>query len=98
MAVPPEPTKSPEEELLIVPVPALVAILWALRKEKGSPLTEAEVLACRDSAECIAMPISVAQKIAHERGYEDVDPENVWADWESFRVAHLADDGNPRIG
>lgn len=36
--------------------------------EKGSPLTEAEVIAIRDGAECIAMPASVAAELeaSHE--------------------------------
>ena len=52
-----------EESIEIVPVPALVAVLLNKEKEKGSPLTEDEVINIRDGAACIAMPISVIPKL-----------------------------------
>jgi len=76
-----------QEELLIIPVPSLVAILLALEKEKASPLTEDEVTAARDKCACIAMPVSVAAKVAEERGYNDLDPENVWEQWQAFLIS-----------
>jgi hypothetical protein len=79
------------EELLLVHVPALVAVLLNAENEKESPLTESEVIKIRDSAQCMAMPIDVAEKDAEERGYADIDPENVWEDWQSIRK-ELADD------
>lgn len=79
------------EELLLVHVPALVAVLLNAENEKESPLTESEVIKIRDSAQCMAMPIDVAEKVAEERGYADIDPENVWEDWQSIRK-ELADD------
>ena len=71
--------------LILVPVPALVALLLNREEAKGSPLTEQEVLAIRDGAECIAMPHDVAAKVAEQRGYDDIDPENAWADWNAIR-------------
>ena len=44
--------KDSEEELIPVPVPALVAVLLNKESEKGSPLTEQEVLEIRDNAAC----------------------------------------------
>ncbi len=82
----PEPADA-GDDLLIVPVPALVLLLINARSAKGAELDKAEVLAIRDGAACIAMPPDVAQRVAEGRGYDDVDPENVWDDWEAFRAA-----------
>lgn len=73
------------EDLIIVPVPSLVATLLDRERAKGSALTEEEVLAIRDAAPSMAMPRDVAQKMAESRGYEDIDPENAWAEWQRVR-------------
>ena len=73
------------EELLIVPVPALMAVLLALETEKGAPLTEDEVIRARDNAEAIAMPKSAFDAVTEGRGYLDLDPENIWEEWLEFR-------------
>lgn len=73
------------DELAIVPIPALVAILLNREQQKGSPLTEKEVLAIRDGAVCMAAPRDMAAKLAERRGYEDIDPENAWEDWNAIR-------------
>ena len=75
-----------KEELIIFCVPSLVSTLLNREKEKGSPLTEAEVLAIRDSAPAIAMPPDVAAKVEADRGYKDIDPENCWEEWKQARV------------
>ncbi|CAN5340711.1 hypothetical protein BH09SUM1_BH09SUM1_16300 [soil metagenome] len=76
---------SQEERLLIVPVPSLVATLLRAERDKGSPLTESEVLAIRDKCPSIAMPVDVAAKVTTERGYDDIDPENAWEGWQAIR-------------
>ena len=76
-----------KENLIIAPVPALVAVLVHLEQEKGSALTESEVLAARDRAACIAMPRSAYQAVTDARGYADIDPERVWEDWLAFKTA-----------
>jgi len=73
------------EPLVITPMPALVVLLVHLEKEKGAPLTEAEVIEARDKAACVALPVPEAVAIAQARGYQDLDLENVWADWLSFK-------------
>lgn len=78
--------EEPEERIEIVPVPALVAVLLNKEREKGSPLTEDEVIEIRDNAACIAMPITVIPKLEEERGYADIDPELAWEEWQSVRV------------
>ncbi|RIV83882.1 hypothetical protein [Aurantiacibacter zhengii] len=76
-----------EEPLDIIPVPALVAVLLHAEREKGAPLEEAEVLHIRDNAECIAAPRSAHIAMVQERGYDDLDPENIWEEWRAFRAA-----------
>ena len=74
-----------DEPLDIVPVPALVAVLLHAEREKGAPLDEAEVIALRDNAACIAAPRSAHIAMVKERGYDDLDPENLWQEWRQFR-------------
>lgn len=73
------------EELLIVPVPSLVSTLLFHEDQKGSPLTEPEVLEITDKAECIAMPRDAAAAVAEARGYDDIRPEHAWEDWQAIR-------------
>lgn len=67
----------------------LVMLLVARERQKGSPLTEAEVLEVRDEAACTQMPLSQA-----ERFYAALDaqlpiprlaPERVWEQWQAVR-------------
>ena len=74
-----------DEELVIVPIPPLVTMLLNRERAKGSPLTEAEVLEIRDGAICMTMRASAARKLAEERGFDDIDPENVWEEWQAIR-------------
>lgn len=69
----------------IVFVPALVAILLNKEREKGAPLTEAEVIAIRDSSAAIAMTREQHLKMIAARGYMDIDPENAWEAWQEAR-------------
>lgn len=75
-----------DEELLIVHVPALVAVLLDREKEKGAPLTQAEVLSIRDNASCIAMPRFAQMQVEQGRGNADIDPENAWREWQVARL------------
>ena len=47
--------EEPKERLVPTPIPALVAILLNKEREKGSPLTEDEVLEIRDNAVCMML-------------------------------------------
>jgi hypothetical protein len=73
------------EDLIIYPVPSLVATLLNRERTKGSPLTEEEVIQIRDSCEAIAVPRDVARKMDESRGYLDIDPENCWEEWQRAR-------------
>ncbi|WP_073975638.1 hypothetical protein [Erythrobacter donghaensis] len=69
----------------IVFVPALVAVLLNREREKGAPLTEAEVIAIRDSSEAIAMTREQHLEVIAARGYLDIDPEHAWEAWQDAR-------------
>jgi len=81
--------KDEQEELVPVPIPALIAILLNQEQEKGSPLTEQEVLEIRDNAACIMMPISSIKSMEESRGYADINPEYVWEQWQEAREEYL---------
>ncbi|TAK93504.1 MAG: hypothetical protein EPO09_12430 [Aquabacterium sp.] len=57
-----------------------------MEKTQGRPLTETEVIAIRDKAVCIAMPVSVAAEMEAKRGYPDIVAEAVWPEWQSARL------------
>lgn len=74
-----------EADLIPVFIPALGAILIVAEDKKGEPLTMDEVLSLRDDAACIVMTHIDAAKLAESRGYDDLDPENCWYDWQMLR-------------
>ena len=74
-----------DEPLVLVFVPALVAVLQHAETDKGEPLSEEEVIAIRDNAACMTVRHSQAQAIESKRGYPDLDPENVWEEWQAVR-------------
>ena len=76
---------SNNKDLKPVFIPALSAILLNAEDEKGSPLTNNEVIEIRDSAAVIMMEEIDAEKMVESRGYDDLDPENVWYDWQMVR-------------
>jgi hypothetical protein len=87
---PPPPPAPPAEDaadpLCLVFIPALVTVLLNVERTMGRPLTEAEVIAIRDKAVCMAMPASKAAMMEAKRGYPDVAAEAVWPKWQSARL------------
>jgi hypothetical protein len=82
-----QPARSePDEPLVPVPIPPLRVLLLDLERQKGAPLTKAEVLDVRDKCVCMMMPLSGREKMAESRGYRDIDPENCWDEWLAFRT------------
>lgn len=67
--------------MTIVFIPALVVVLLSKERETGRELTQQEVEATRDSATAIRVPVDVAKEMIKERGYLDIDPEDVWEEW-----------------
>ena len=80
-----KPSPEQDQPLMLVPVPPLVALLANREREKGSPLTEAEVNEMRDNCVCINLPLSEARKMAEARGYDDINPEVAWDQWQVAR-------------
>ena len=74
-----------DADLIPVFVPALGAILIAAEDQKGTPLTADEVISIRDKAACVMMSTSRAERLAESRGYDDIDPENCWYEWQMLR-------------
>ena len=74
-----------DEKLVLAAIPSLVSILLRHEKEKGAPLDEQEVLAIRDKATCVALPVNVAAQMAKTRGYDDIRLEHAWEDWCAVR-------------
>lgn len=76
----------PEDQPLIpVFIPPLANVLAWAEKQQGSPLSSSEVEAIRDKAACIMMTLTDARKMEESRGFVDVNPKNVWADWHRLR-------------
>lgn len=67
--------------MTIVFIPALVVVLLSKEGETGRELTQQEVESIRDSATAVRMPVDVAKEMIKERGYLDIDPEDVWEEW-----------------
>jgi len=87
----PDPDEG-DDPLVAMPIPPLVTLLHARERETGAPLTEAEVLSIRDNAVSMMVHVSTARNMARERGYDDIDPENAWVEWQLIRGALAADD------
>lgn len=75
-----------DERLFITFVPSLVSVLWGREKDKGSPLTEQEVLAIRDAAVTVALPSESAAAVEEARGHRDINPGNCWEEWQKARL------------
>ena len=82
---------SDSEELIIYPVPSLVATLLNRERAKGSPLTEQEVIQIRDACPAVALRREDVRRIEVRRGYIDIDPENCWEEWQEARKDLIPD-------
>lgn len=71
--------------MTIVFIPSLISLLISKAEEKGSPLSEEEVLNIRDTATAIRLDAEAALSMIESRGYQDIDPENCWDEWIAFR-------------
>jgi hypothetical protein len=75
-----------DEKLIITCIPSLVSQLLAREREKGAPLTEDEVLAIRNNSKAVALPVEAAAAVERGRGYQDINPERCWQEWQQARV------------
>ena len=79
-----------EEDLVPTFIPALVALLIRAEELHGSPITRDQVIAIRDNANCVLVPLSIKARMEEERGYADIDPEQCWEDWLIVRARMAA--------
>ncbi len=84
--------ESQEEQLVPVPMPALVSLLISKQNEKEQLLTEAEVLDIRDNMVCIVLSVPRIKELEQSRGYADLNPENVWDEWQEFSEWYYSND------
>jgi hypothetical protein len=73
-------------KLIPVFMPALVVLLHHAEQQKGSPLTEQEVIAIRNKGVCMMMPEEQAFALDEKRGYNDLAPKQVRQQWQEART------------
>jgi hypothetical protein len=71
--------------MAIVFIPALVALLESKEIEIGHELTRNEVESIRDNATAIVLPEEIAKDMTKSRGYPDIDAEDVWNEWLTYK-------------
>ncbi|PSN06627.1 hypothetical protein [Siccibacter turicensis] len=71
--------------MAIVFIPPLVALLEAKEHETGHELSRFEVESIRDNATAIELTTDIANDMTHSRGYADIDAENVWSEWLTYK-------------
>lgn len=82
------------EPLVSVFLNPLVLLLAARERQKGAPLTEAEVLEVRDTTLCTRMPYSQAEQfyaaLDAQSPVPRLDPERLWQEWQAVREHVIA--------
>jgi len=73
------------DNLIIAHVPSLVATLLNREGAKGSPLSRTEVELICDESPAIAMTWDQRAAVDKERGYDDIDPDDAWEEWQHAR-------------
>ncbi|KTS70914.1 hypothetical protein RBJ15_10665 [Pantoea sp. BS_4] len=66
-------------------IPALVTLLVSKEKEKGLALTRNGVEAIHYNATAITLPEDIAFSMVESRGYNDMEPEDVWNARQAFK-------------
>jgi hypothetical protein len=78
------------EPVVTVFLNPLVVLLAGRERQKGSALTEAEVLEVRDNAACMRMPLSQAEKfyasLDAQMPIPRLNPERIWEEWQAARL------------
>jgi hypothetical protein len=74
-----------DEPLIPTFVPPLITLLLNAERQKGSPLEASEVAAVCDRGVCMMLLKSEAIRLTQARGYEDIDPEHAWDQWQIVR-------------
>jgi hypothetical protein len=80
---------NPNEPMVTVFLNPLMMLLAGAERHKGSPLTEAEVLYVRDTAVCVQMTQSQANKfyqsLDSQMPIPRLNPESIWDEWQAVR-------------
>ena len=74
------------DRLIITHIPSLVATLLNKERAKGTPLTRQEVETVRDEAPAKVLTPEQRAAVDEGRGYDDIDPERAWEDWQIARI------------
>ena len=74
------------ESLIPVFMPSLVSVLFRHERDKGSPLSEDEVIIIRGKCVVVMLPQSAAAEVTQKRGYADIDPKRCWSEWQRVRT------------
>lgn len=75
----------PDEPLVVAHMPPLAVVLAWAEEQKGSPLTQEEVMTARDEAPAMTLPVSEAKAMEAARGFRDLDPDRLWEEWQALR-------------
>jgi len=67
-------------------IPSLVSTLLRRETDKQKPLTEEETILIRDKAPAVLIPKGKEKAVVQARGYDDIDPEKVWPEWQKART------------
>lgn len=70
--------------MTIVFIPSLISLLVFKAEEKGSPLTEEEVLDIRDNATAISLHTEGVLSMIESRVCQDIDSESCWDEWLNY--------------
>ncbi len=70
----------------IVFIPALIVVLINKEQDMGRELIRDEVESIRDGATAIRLSAEASEDIIRERGYRDIDPDNVWREWLAYKA------------
>ncbi|MGC4122986.1 MAG: hypothetical protein QM765_52135 [Myxococcales bacterium] len=73
------------DDLVPVYVPSLFDLLVSAEKKKGKPLTKDEVIGVRDSATVVMMHRGREDEMLRARAAADLNPDNVWDEWQARR-------------
>jgi hypothetical protein len=77
------------EPMVTVFLNPLVMLLAGRERQKGSPLTEAEVVEVRDTAACTQMPLSQAERfyaaLDAQMPIPRLDSDRIWEQWQAVR-------------
>ena len=80
------------DSLIITHIPSLVATLLDKERAKGAALTREEVESITDSSPAQVLTPSQRAAVDKGRGYDDIDPEQAWKDWQIARIELASDD------